>query len=166
MAEKRIALVETPFHCPLCDVKDKTLFELSTHIDDVHRGRIFICNTCNKSVKGAPGWNTHNKKNHDYDASATIYYAGTQLWLHGFHGFPWISYVKNELSGHHFCNCQITLKGIDLYHHIEQVHKGRIFVCGDCKEEFTSHLNLSVHNVHNHGGNAVFKQRISKIITN
>ena len=40
---------------------------------------MFKCNVCTVSCRGRVAWAAHNKKAHDQEASATIYFLGKEL---------------------------------------------------------------------------------------
>ena len=115
-----------------------------------HRTRMYICNTCSTTTKGHGSWTKHRRHDHQQNASATIYFMETIM--------DSLQQYNSKTKKRQHCEiCQESQQS--LFHHMEEVHKGRVFVCVDCKAEFKSYLDLPSHSMVVHGGNALFKQR-------
>ena len=132
--------------CNLCKTMTNSISQYAQHVDDLHRGRRYICHDCKKANKGLNIWNMHNRKNHDNAGRCTIYYGEVFAGTNGF-GSP--------------CDdCGLDFEDkIAENHHIEEVHKGRVFECSLCPKIIKSHLDLPIHNSENHEDMADFIAR-------
>ena len=133
--------------CKLCLGQYNARTNLKTHIEDVHKGRKFMCDTCGVVIKGESNHYKHRHQEFKCRATTfTVYYDDAITPTRFFSQ----KNLKCEICDQRFENPNAKR------HHFYQVHHGRRFRCNVCSQIITSHRHLHVHNHRKHGGEAKF----------
>ena len=119
--------------CNLCPYESDIILNVTHHIEDVHKGRVFLCKDCGDLLGGYRQKMQHKRTICPNSKFVTIY-------------IPKDTRLKKRIREVKCRVCKQTFQNaIENRHHFEEVHLERNFQCNFCKKVIASHRRLHLH---------------------
>ena len=104
------------------------------HVEDVHRGRHFLCHVCGIMIRGVYMSKLHKKQHPPNTCHFSIFYEAQKDKISWSIRSNFCDVCKEEFPDRH-----------KKRHHVDDVHRGRYFTCNICQETINSYLFLPKH---------------------